>query len=61
MEPYMTGESISTENRLLAALAHASAAAQGIGVLVGVLVYISQRDKSRYAAFQGLQALFTSW
>ena len=46
----------STENRLLAALAHGSVVAQGIGILVGVLVYITQRDKSRYAAFQALQA-----
>ena len=49
-------ENKSTENRLLAALAHASVVAQGIGILVGVLVYITQRDKSRYVAFQALQA-----
>lgn len=47
---------ISAEHRLLAALAHASAMVQGVGVLVGVLVYITQREKSRYAAFQALQA-----
>ena len=52
----MKGEIISTENRLLAALAHASVTAQGIGILMGLLVYVSQRDKSRYAAYQGLQA-----
>lgn len=52
----MNIESISTENRLLAALAHGSIVAQGIGILVGVFIYISQRDKSRYAAFQALQA-----
>ena len=52
----MNQENKSTENRLLAALAHGSVVAQGIGILVGVLVYITQRDKSRYAAFQGLQA-----
>ena len=46
----------STENRLLAALAHGSVVTQGIGILVGVLVYITQREKSREAAFQGLQA-----
>jgi hypothetical protein len=46
----------NTENRLLAAVAHGSVIAQGIGILVGVLVYIIQRDKSRYAAFQALQA-----
>lgn len=49
-------DNINTENRLLAALAHGSVVAQGIGILVGVLVYITQRDKSRYAAFQALQA-----
>ena len=52
----MEQEDRNTENRLLAALAHSSVVAQGIGILVGVLVYISQRDKSRYAAFQALQA-----
>ncbi len=52
----MDQESKSIENRLLAALAHGSVVAQGIGILVGVLVYITQRDKSRYAAFQALQA-----
>ena len=49
-------ENKNTENRLLAALAHGSVIAQGIGILVGMLVYITQRDKSRYAAFQALQA-----
>ena len=52
----MIEENKNVENRLLAALAHGSVVAQGIGILVGVLVYITQRDKSRYAAFQALQA-----
>jgi uncharacterized Tic20 family protein len=51
-----TTEAPSTENRLLAALAHGSVVIQGIGIIVGVLVYINQRDKSRFAAFQALQA-----
>jgi uncharacterized Tic20 family protein len=46
----------STETRLLAAVAHGSVVAQGLGILVGVLVYVTQRDRSRYAALQGLQA-----
>ena len=46
----------SVENRLLAALAHGAIFAQGIGILVGVLVYINQRDQSRYTTFQALQA-----
>ena len=45
-----------TESRLLAALAHGSIVASGLGLLVGVLVYINQRDKSHYAALQALQA-----
>ena len=49
-------ETLTTENRLLAALAHGSVVIQGVGLLVGVLVYVTQRDKSRYAAFQALQA-----
>ena len=52
----MNQENKSTENRLLAALAHGSVVAQGIGILVGVFVYVTQREKSRYAAFQALQA-----
>ena len=46
----------STENRLLAALAHASIIVMGVGILVGVVVYTSQREKSHYTALQGLQA-----
>lgn len=52
----MKSENKSAENRLLAALAHSSVVTQGLGILVGVIVYTTQRDKSRYAAFQGLQA-----
>ena len=52
----MEQEEKGVEARLLAALAHGSAVAQGIGILVGVLVYVTQRDKSRFAAFQALQA-----
>ena len=52
----MKQENISTENRLLAALVHGSVVTQGLGILVGVFVYITQREKSHYAAFQGLQA-----
>jgi uncharacterized Tic20 family protein len=52
----MNQEPKNAENRLLAALAHGSAVAQGIGILVGVVVYFNQREKSRYAAFQAMQA-----
>lgn len=49
-------ETLSTESRLLAALAHGSVVIQGLGLLVGVVVYVTQRERSRYAAFQALQA-----
>jgi hypothetical protein len=46
----------TTEARLLAALAHGSIVIQGLGILIGVVVYVTQREKSRYAALQALQA-----
>lgn len=52
----MDQENKSIENRLLAALAHSSVVTQGIGILVSVFIYITRRDKSRYTAFQALQA-----
>lgn len=52
----MSQENKSAENRLLAALAHGSVVAQGIGILVGIFVYLTQREKSRFVAYQGLQA-----
>ncbi|MBN1122806.1 MAG: DUF4870 domain-containing protein [Anaerolineae bacterium] len=44
------------ESRLLAALSHGSIFLQGAGIIVGVVVYLTQRDRSKYAAFQALQA-----
>jgi uncharacterized membrane protein len=44
------------EERLLGALAHGSVIGQGIGILVGVVLYVTQRDRSRRVAFQALQA-----
>lgn len=49
-------QELSTENRLLAALAHGSIVAQGLGLIVGIFIYINQREKSAYVAFQALQA-----
>ena len=49
-------EVLTTENRLLAALTHGAIMTQGLGLLAGVIVYVNQREKSRYAAFQALQA-----
>jgi uncharacterized Tic20 family protein len=52
----MAETTIRTEDKLMAAAAHASILLQGFGMLVGVLVYITQRERSRYAAKQALQA-----
>ncbi len=52
----MEHEDKTTENRLLAAITHFSVIVQGTGILVGIFIYVSQREKTRYVAFQALQA-----
>ncbi|MCL4867865.1 MAG: DUF4870 domain-containing protein [Anaerolineae bacterium] len=47
---------LSQEERLMAALAHASIVMNMMGPVVGVLIYITQKERSAYAARQGLQA-----
>jgi uncharacterized Tic20 family protein len=49
-------EQYTQEERLLAAISHAAVITGAIGPVVGVLVYITQKEKSAYAARQGLQA-----
>ena len=44
------------EERLLAALAHAAIITGMIAPIAGLLIYITQKEKSAYAAGQGLQA-----
>ena len=44
------------EERLLAALAHASIMMNFMGPIAGLLIYITQKEKSAYVARQGLQA-----
>lgn len=46
------------EERLLAGLAHASIATGVIGLVAGLLIYITQKEKSAYTARQALQAVF---
>lgn len=47
----------STEERIWAALAHFSALAFGMGILLPIIGWSEQRRKSKYASFQCLQAL----
>jgi uncharacterized Tic20 family protein len=44
------------EERLMAALSHAAVIVSGPGILVGVIIWLTQRDKSPFASRQGLQA-----
>jgi uncharacterized Tic20 family protein len=50
-------QSPTTEERIWAALAHLSALAFGWGLILPIVSWSEQRGKSRYAAFQALQAL----
>ena len=49
-------KSYSQEERLLAALAHAAIITGMIAPIAGLLIYITQKEKSAYAARQGMQA-----
>ena len=46
----------SQENRLLAALSHASILFSSAGVLVPLVIYVTQKNKSPYLGLQALQA-----
>lgn len=46
----------SPEDRLMAAFAHASVVVFGPGILVGVLIWLTQKEKAAYASWQALQA-----
>lgn len=46
----------SREERLMASIAHASVVIFGPGILVGVLIWLTQKEKAPFASKQGLQA-----
>jgi uncharacterized Tic20 family protein len=41
----------------MAALSHAAVIVSGPGILVGIIIWLTQREKSPYASRQGLQAV----
>ena len=47
---------LSNDERLMAAIAHASVVIFGPGILVGVLIWLTQKEKYAFASKQGLQA-----
>jgi len=49
-------EDITSEDRWMAAIAHGSVVVFGPGILIGVLIWLTQKEKSAYASRQGLQA-----
>jgi uncharacterized Tic20 family protein len=54
----MAIETKLSEEHLLAALAHALIVTGAIGPVAGLLIYITQKEKSTYTARQALQAIF---
>ena len=53
----MTDSTVSSNERNLAALAHAGVVLPGVGLVAPLIIWCSQREKSAYVAFQALQAL----
>lgn len=46
----------SQDERIAGALAHVGALIPAIGLLIPILIWITQKDRSRFSGFQGLQA-----
>jgi len=53
----MDNEQPSQEERTMAALAHGSVVLFGMGVVAAIVLWVTQKEKSRYVAFQALQAV----
>jgi uncharacterized Tic20 family protein len=45
------------DERIMGAMAHSSAIIFGMGIIAAVVLWATQKDKSKYVAFQALQAL----
>ena len=52
-----TSPNPSQDERVIAALAHVSAILPFMGVIAPIVIWVTQREKSRYVAFQALQAV----
>jgi uncharacterized Tic20 family protein len=48
---------ITTEERVFAAVSHGSAIMMGWGVMIPLLIWITQREKSKFVKFHALQAM----
>lgn len=47
----------SQNDKIMAALAHVSAVLPFMGVIAPIIIWVTQKDKSEYVAFQALQAV----
>ena len=52
----MNKQQYSQEERLMAALSHGSIVVSGMGIIVAVVVWLTQKEKFPYAARQAMQA-----
>ncbi len=50
-------EKPTRDERIMAALAHGSIIVSGLGIVVGAIIWLQQREKSEFAARQALQAV----
>jgi hypothetical protein len=51
-----TQSTASQDERVMAALAHVSVLMPLMGIIVPIVIWVTQKDKSQYVAFQALQA-----
>jgi uncharacterized Tic20 family protein len=45
------------DERVMAALSHGSALLPMLGIIAPIIIWVTQKEKSKYVAFQALQAL----
>jgi uncharacterized Tic20 family protein len=53
----MEKEAPSRDERIMAALAHGSIVLFGMGIVAAIVLWVTEKEKSRYVAFQALQAV----
>ncbi len=55
--PKLPGSTYTQDERVMAALAHACSILSIFGTIGSIVIWLTQKDKSRYVAFQALQAI----
>ena len=51
-------EKISSEGKLMSLLAHLSIVIPNIGIIAPVIIWVTQKDKSKFVRFNAIQAIF---